>query len=371
MRICHLSDSHLGAGANHPRRGDSGLTLRQEDIVSSFVEAISRITELRPDLCLHAGDLFHDVRPLNRIMAIAGRELHRLADENGVPTVVIAGNHDAPKMSHVGAALEVYEQIENLYVAAAGRLQVFEIGEALICALPHCLTAESLKGELAKCVPPQDSRYKILLAHGVAAGMPQFSMADLGEQEIALGAMEPFHYVAMGHYHNYCRVAPRAYYAGSTERLSQAERESAKGFLVVDLEPFKVTFEEIRCRAMVDIEPIRAAGRRGDQIAAELKERVERLDSSDKIVRVTIDGVTDETLRTIPQEVISDLKRKSFSLNIRVERETSTEARIEVGRAGIGQLDQAFMEFIESVNVEGLDRERLKRDAVQYLSEEE
>jgi len=58
MKICHIADTHLGAGSNHPKRGTSGLTLRQEDILHSFVEAVDRIIQIRPDICIHSGDLF-------------------------------------------------------------------------------------------------------------------------------------------------------------------------------------------------------------------------------------------------------------------------------------------------------------------------
>jgi DNA repair exonuclease SbcCD nuclease subunit len=123
MKLCHFSDSHLGAGESHPRRGKSGLTLRQEDIINAFTEAVDKIIEIKPDLCIHAGDIFDSVRPLNRIMAIAGEQLYRLAEEHSIPTVLIAGNHDAPKQPHIGSAIEVYKQIDNLYVVSASRLE--------------------------------------------------------------------------------------------------------------------------------------------------------------------------------------------------------------------------------------------------------
>jgi DNA repair exonuclease SbcCD nuclease subunit len=84
--------------------------------------------------------------------------------------------------------------------------------------------------------------------HGVAAGMPEFSMADLGEQELPVDLMDRFDYTALGHFHNYCQVGKRAWYAGSTERLSQAERDTAKGFLEIDLDPLTVKFHQVHTR---------------------------------------------------------------------------------------------------------------------------
>ncbi|HUV30120.1 MAG TPA: metallophosphoesterase [Acidobacteriota bacterium] len=368
MKICHFSDSHLGAGENHPRRGPSGLTLRQEDIIRSFVEVVDRIIEIKPDVCVHSGDLFHTVRPLNAVMAIAGRELHRMAHVHGIPTVIITGNHDAPRRPYVGAALEVFRYIDNLFIAAAGRLEVFDINGARFFALPHCLTTGVLNAELTRCVPETGASYNVMVLHGVAAGMPQFSMADLGEQEVPLQAMDRFDYTALGHFHNYCRVAPRAYYSGSSERLSQAERESAKGFLEVDLEPFGVNFHEVSSRQMVDIPPIDAAGKRGDQVVALITQRLAEIDSSDKIVRVNVQGVSQETVKTMPAEVIAELKERSFALDIRLEKEKDAQADLQFGRSAIGRLDRSFLNYLETVDLEGFDRDRLRRNAVKYLT---
>ncbi len=370
MRICHLADSHLGAGSGRYEMGKRGLNCRQEDFVDGFTQAVDRIIEIKPDICIHAGDLFHDVRPSNRIMALAAEQLYRLAREAGIPMVIIAGNHDAPKQPHFGAALEVFAGIENLYPVCAGKLELIRIGEMAIHALPHCLTVPILKEELARCRPDQSARFNILVAHGVAAGMPEFSMADLGEQEIPLEDMARFDYTALGHFHNYTKVGPRALYSGSTERLSQTERDAPKGFVEVNLDPFDIRFHEVRTRRMVDIPVINAAGKRGDQLAAIIKDKIDSLDSSDKIVRIKVEGVSEETLKTIPSDVIRELKQKSFALNLSFEKEKSDSTDPAFGRTGIGRLDLGFIEFLETTDLKGFDRERLKQEAMKYLANE-
>jgi len=370
MRICHLADSHLGAGENHPRRGPSGLTLRQEDIIAAFVEAVDRIIEIKPDLCLHAGDLFHAVRPLNAIMAIAARELHRLAAINGIPTVIIAGNHDAPKQPHVGVALDVFRPIDNLHIAASGELCVFDIGGVKCHALPHCLTTTSLQQQIARLTPDPSAAYNVLIAHGVVAGMPEFSMADLGEQELPVDVLDRFDYAALGHFHNFSRVGERAWYSGSTERLSQAEREAPKGFVVLDMKPFEIRLQEVSCRAMVDVPTIDATGKRGDELARILAEQVAQVDGSDKIVRVKVTGVSEETLKTIPAAEIAALKERSFALDIRLEKGPGDASDPQFGRSAIGRIDERFLEFLDMADLQGFDRERLKSAAMRYLAEE-
>ncbi len=370
MRICHFSDSHLGAGDSYSRRGKSGLTERQEDIINGYVFAIDKIIELKPDVCIHAGDIFHRVRPLNSIMAIAAEQLHRLAAIEKIPTIVIAGNHDAPKQPHVGAAIDVFKQIENLHIVAGNALKKIQIGDTMFFALPHCLTTNELKTELDLCIPDSEYKNNVLIAHGVAAGMPEFSMADLGEQELPLESLNRFDYVALGHFHNYCKVAQTAWYAGSTERLSQSERDSAKGLLEVELNPLNVKFHEVESRAMISIDRIDVKGMRGDQVAEIIRKQLDQVDSTDKIVRVNVTGVTEETIKTMPADVVSRLKEKAFALDIRFERDKSESTDIGFGRSAIGRLDEGFIEYLLSVDLEGFDRDILKREALKYLSVE-
>ncbi|MEW5995628.1 MAG: hypothetical protein AB1744_14700, partial [Candidatus Zixiibacteriota bacterium] len=116
---------------------------------------------------------------------------------------------------------------------------------------------------------------------------------------------------------------------------------------------------------------INAAGKRGDQLAVILKERIEGLRSDDKIVRINVEGVTEETLKTMPTDIINELKQKSFDLRISFEKTRDEEAGVAFGRAAIGRLDVGFLEFLDSVDLTGFDRERLKQEALKYLQVED
>jgi DNA repair exonuclease SbcCD nuclease subunit len=206
------------------------------------------------------------------------------------------------------------------------------------------------------------------MLHGVAAGMKQFAMADLGEQEFPIELLEQFDYAALGHYHNSVAVTDRAWYAGSTERLSQAERESSKGFLEVNLEPFSVTFHEVHSREMVDLTIHHAAGERGDSLVKRIQAQLGEIDSSGKIVRVKVLKSTPELLKTLPSEELTELKSSTFSLDIRFERDADGAKSPEFGPTSIGRLDKAFLEYLDTVSLDGLDRDRLVQTAQKYLT---
>jgi DNA repair protein SbcD/Mre11 len=368
MRLCHFSDSHLGAGENIGRKGEGGLTRRQEDIINAFLEAVDKIAALKPDLCIHSGDLFHQVRPANRILAIAAGALHRLADIHGIPTIIITGNHDAPRLAQSWAALEVFKPISNLMIAASDGIHPFHIGDLCAFAVPHSTGETTIREYVESCQPDPAARFNILITHGVVAGMPEFSMAELGEQELPTAALDRFDYVALGHYHNYAKVAARAYYAGSTERLSQSEREFAKGFVELNLDPFDIRFHEVTSRAMVTVRLPDMTGKRGDEIGEVIAASIAQTGGEDKIVRLVIPGTSPESLRTIPTDLIADLKKNSFSLDIRFEP-TAHDASAPASslHLPVGGMDESFLAFLDRSNTPEDEKARLRESALHYL----
>lgn len=372
MRICHLADTHLGAGENHPRKSADGLTERQHDIIRTFTEAIDKIIELKPDLCIHAGDLFHTVRPTNRIMAIAAEQLHRIAEQARVPTLIITGNHDAPKQSGHGPALDVFRTIDHLTVVSHSRAEQVQAGGVMVTALPHCLTTEIQKAELAKCRPDTNANYNVLVMHGVAAGMDEFKMVELGEQELPLEVMRGYDYVALGHFHNFRQVAERAWYSGSTERLSQSEQGTDKGFIEVDLDEFSVTFHEVASRPMVDVPMLDATGLRGDEVLTMVRERLSEVGGEDKIVRMRLANVSEEARKTMPTHELQELRQRSYALDVQFQRlKKKSDQAATLGRSGIGRLDKAFLDFLATQSLEGFDIERLKSSALGYLTDDD
>src|SRR5579864_5756052 len=86
MRLLHTADWHIG-------RMTMGVS-RKPDLQSAVQEVITIALETKPDLIIHAGDLFDAIRPGWEDLqwgVDALRELAAIA-----PTVVICGNHDSP-----------------------------------------------------------------------------------------------------------------------------------------------------------------------------------------------------------------------------------------------------------------------------------
>ena len=85
MKLLHTADWHLGAKlGRHDRLEDHRAALRALLDVAAAE---------RPDLIVHAGDLFDAYRPPYRALRLGITALQRLAEI--APTVVISGNHDS------------------------------------------------------------------------------------------------------------------------------------------------------------------------------------------------------------------------------------------------------------------------------------
>lgn len=365
MRLIHFADNHLGAGVDR----------REQDILDGFAEAVDRIIALRPDLVINSGDMFHLVRPSNRVIAFASQQLLRLGREAGIPTVVISGNHDAPKQKQIEPVLSIFKEYENIHVICRSRYERITIGDCSISAIPHCLTVDILKEELEKIRPDPNAKYNILVLHGVAGGIKEFQMADLAEQKIDSSYFRRgFDYVALGHYHNFTRVEPMVYYCGSTERLSQAEANHPKGFIEVDFEKAeeedKVRFHEIKSRVMLDLPTIESKGKSAEQIMAELEQKVKEKSPDDKIIRVRLTDISEETYRSLPFDRIAELKKEAFSLDIRFEKEEKQEEALYAD-INLGRLDRAFEKFLDSKNIKSEDRDELKKIGLDYLRKAE
>ncbi|MFH1701392.1 MAG: exonuclease SbcCD subunit D [Candidatus Zixiibacteriota bacterium] len=363
MRICHFADNHLGAGSG----------ARENDIFEGFKNAVDGIIDLRPDLVINAGDLFHMVQPSNKVIAFASRQLLRLGREHKIPTVIISGNHDAPKQKHIASALSIFEDYENITVIYKSQYEEIKIGGVSISAVPHCLTPEILQRELEKIALDNNADKNILVLHGVVGGIKAFQMADLSEQMIPSDRFGDFDYVALGHYHNFTKVGKNVYYSGSTERLSQAESGHQKGFVEVDFYesgPPKIEFHKIPSRTMLDLPPLQVRGSSAEDIMSRIEKKIRDHNPEDKIIRLKVDGISEEAYRALAFDKIAELKNKAFALDIQFIKEEKKNDNLYAD-LNLGRLDMAFEKFIASGSIDSLDKEKLTRMGIEYLNRAE
>lgn len=130
MRLLHTADWHLGrATYNVPRADD------HDEVIAEILD-IAR-TE-KPDLIVHAGDLFDAVRPAYLEMTRGIQALQELAAV--APVVVLCGNHDSPALFRIFEQLLGEESrirfIDKARRPSDGGVLDFDLGEERVRLAP-------------------------------------------------------------------------------------------------------------------------------------------------------------------------------------------------------------------------------------------
>ena len=334
MRILHCADTHLGYSA-YRKVTEDGVNQREIDIYNAFTQCIDYAVRTKPDLVMHAGDLFDAVRPTNRAITVAVQQILRLSKEN-IPFIVISGNHETPKLKETGNIFTIFEHLAHVYPIHNNRYETISLKikdeTVVIHAIPQCQTPKEFESNFKKMEVKKNADFNLLLAHGAVAGIKEFKMNEFNELFIPLKNLtEDFDYIALGHYHMYTKLQENAFYAGSTEHLSFTEADSQKGFLEVDLgQKPRYRFTPLRTRVMIDAPSLDCSMLRIDQIMQKVKELIRAIDPKDKIIRIRLESIPAHIQRGIDYHQLRDLARTAVHFEIKpttlkTDKESLTE----------------------------------------------
>ena len=380
MKIVHLADLHLGYRAYH-RVTPRGVNVREADVADAFRRAVERTVELRPDLVLVAGDVFHTVRPSNTAIAGAFRQFSTLTESlPGVPVVMIAGNHDSPRSSDTGNILTLFREIPGMTVVTdeAAPVHLPEV-EATVLCLPHNSLATE-EGPTAMEPDPR-ARHNLLMLHGTVGGSVAEQklryVTEYGGATVLDTAIGPerWDYVALGHYHIATDLAPNMWYAGGIERTSTnvwMEADSEKGFIEYDTETRRARFHPLETRRVVDLPRISARGRSTADVDEAIREAVEGIAGgiAGKVVRLVVTDVPRPMLRELNHRRVRDWKAEAlhFHLDARppeVRRTMASGAPIR--RQTIREQVESYLERHWELTSDTLERKRLVELGSHYV----
>lgn len=335
MRILHCADTHLGYSA-YRKTTEEGVNQREIDIYDAFTQCIDYAVETKPDLMLHAGDLFDSVRPTNRAITVAFQQILRLSKEN-IPFVVISGNHETPKLKETGNIFTIFEHLDHVYPIHKNRYETvsLKIGDetVVIHAIPQCQNPDEFEANFKKIKVDKTADFNILVAHGAVAGIKEFKMNEFNELFIPVKNLkEDFDYVALGHYHMYTKLQQNAFYAGSTEHLSFTEANTQKGFIEVDLGKKRThRFIPLKTRVMVDVPVLDCSTFRIDQIIHKVIENIQAIDPKDKIIRIRLDNIPAHMQRGIDYHQIRECAKTAVHFEIKSTPVKTDEASLHEG----------------------------------------
>lgn len=365
MRLIHLSDTHLGRAEYSAYDPDLQINQREADIYRAFGEVVDYIVAAKPDMVIHAGDLFDSIRPPNRAMSEAFRQLHRLSAAR-IPTVIVAGNHSTPRDRSAGTIFDLFRYIPHIRPVYGGKYEKIEIGDAAVHAIPHTYSDADLADSIKRLAPDGSRKYNVMVTHAAIRGTDEASWGEFKEQVIPPDALDPaFDYIALGHYHKHLRVADNAYYSGSPERMSIREARDTKGFLDVRLGRLPPEHVPTHARKTIDLDPIDCAGAGADDIVRALEAALPP-DLSGAVLRVTLDGIEDHVHAALDRRRMRDL----VSMCAHCEFNYKWKPRDPRGASkstAIGSLGDEFRAFVGR-SAPGTSAKSLLKKGEEYLS---
>lgn len=343
MKIIHLADSHLGF-SSYGRLDQHGQNRIEEMVYSGFERTIEKIVQLKPDAVIHAGDVFHHVRPKIKPLVVFQRGLQRLT-EAGIPIIVISGNHDAPKSYSLTSPFRLFENLRDTHIAQRYKYECFEVGDHNFHCIPFCLDPEEYLTEFEKI---KRSGRDVLIMHGLVESLKNRRMMSVGEHELKDSLLKrDFDYIALGHFHGQTPIAENAWYSGSVEYFNFGEAKDTKGMLLVDLEQGCAKPVPLRPNYMIDHADVNCSGFSSEEIAVCLMDLCQEEEIKDKMIRITLTNVNRSAFRSIDQGRLNRLGASALYFKIKPE----------------------FLDEVEQ-NYRPVDRRRLNEEFARFMEDE-
>jgi len=355
----------------------TGLNQREVDTYEAFKQFVDYALEEKPDVILHAGDLFDSVRPTNRAICFVLGQLIKLS-EAGIPFVVISGNHETPRLKETGSVFSLFEHIHGVYVVYENKYELIEIDDLQLHAIPHSDDIEGEKNKMTLNIDANGSNFNsnfnfnVALIHAsvLGAGLPAFMMGDFNEQVVDIDDLAKLDYLALGHFHGCTRVMENAYYAGSTERFSFNEVNDKKGFLEVSLDANgekEVVFHPLKTREMADLEPIVCRSLDAHEIKRAIKSRIHECNPRDKVARLKVQDIPLHVYHSLDFDELKQLTKSAVHFEIKYEFQKDNEL-LSAERPTFRSLHSEFEHFIRTYTVGAhIDKTRLKELGLNYM----
>ncbi len=325
IKLLHFADLHLGV-ENYGRLDPAtGLSTRLMDFLRSYDQVVDYALENDVSLVVFAGDAYKTRDPSPTYQREFAQRIRRLSAA-GIPTVLVAGNHDTPSAVGRAITVEIFAtlEVENVYVAKKPEVINIETkdGPVQIVALPWVTRSALLARDEYKnknleeinqlildriinivegddgLISQLDSTVSgatptILAAHATVQGAVYGSERSvmLGQEMIlppSLARNPAFDYVALGHIHKHQVLyeEPPVIYSGSIERIDFGEEREDKGFVVAEVERGRVSWQFVKTDARpfvtikVDVQ--------SDDPTAEILEAIAARDIEGAVVRLII-----------------------------------------------------------------------------------
>ena len=320
--IAHLSDLHLGYLSGRKKLDENGFNVRENDGYVAYERVVDQIIEEGVDMVLVAGDMFHSPRPKNHTILIAQEGLRRIS-EAGIPTYIIAGNHDATDIRAEVPSSRLLNEPSGSIFSYSDPYIVREIHPGIFM---HFVSHHAFvdQDETMDEIQLIDGAVNLLASHGSCydtnMGVILRTPNEPREVIIPQAVMDmPWDYTFLGHIHERGWISStnggrtdtanrKQFYNGSLLRRGFADKESVNGrgwtkWTVNDDKSIDCKMFTIPEREQLDMEPIEVEGKKTQAVEKEIVDQLKSIDKymidkygeintlNTPIVRQTIVGV--------------------------------------------------------------------------------
>lgn len=228
IRLLHLADVHLGK--TFRMLGQRGSAQRRA-IKGAFERAVGVALERKVHLVLIAGDLFDNPRPSDSLVEFVGTQLRQL-DGAGIPTILLAGNHDVGEDGYVGPAVKLRELTSGLYLIGPEN-EVHMFSELDLTVLARSAVPGQTTSPLAGWPKERRTRFAVGVTHGATYRGGQVEGPHvIHPNEIRDLGLD---YLALGDWHSAFEITPppaSAWYSGAPEWLDFNQTRTGHVLLV-------------------------------------------------------------------------------------------------------------------------------------------
>jgi len=395
----HIADLHLGYAQYN-------LEARRQDFDNALKEAVDKTIELKPDLMLIAGDIFHQARPSNITLETAITNFRRLRDA-GIPVLAVDGGHDSAPNIVTGTILNPLDSAGLLHYLPRQEGACWQNENCYVYGVPNFRTRRKTDEQLPLFLEqnkpaPDPSTFNIFLFH-MAIDLPYiekpYQMEAEGSPELI---PEGFNYFAGGHVHKPSKTKFKnglLVYSGCTETVNYDDAQIEKGFYHVQVNekgeptlnrialqtsrrfivlepdytgmlPAKITQSAVQLVKENDQEGVvlvlvvkgvlPAEASRAEVDLAQIREVASKALLVYPIMRLRETEVPEEIIRTIFEGGLKDLKTKSFEYFVQIFSERySREQAEKIARLAVNVLDPLVRK----------DEDKVKHEMEAYMNE--
>ncbi|MEM3858735.1 MAG: metallophosphoesterase, partial [Candidatus Micrarchaeaceae archaeon] len=325
-------------------------------------DIIEYAKENKIKLIVHSGDVFDRINPklsyISRLMKILYK-----ATKDGITLIIISGNHDQPKIRGTFNPLELFDQLDNVYVFTEPGIVSIEDTDFICIPSPREWSkfAENFNTILNETLEKykHESDMSVLVTHIQISSIIDKSTLDI--EPFIVNGINPdkipkiFNYIALGHIHTKQQIngRPEMYYSGSTSLLSFNEINTEKYFLDVEIEPkTEPVIKPIKIDLLYDLKELKIDAEKmktEEDILNSIDYYIKNIKIENSILKIIFYNCTDIFYSIIDSsKIVSKLKQYNIlGLKIELKRNENENALVNATNIDINNLLRPVMDELK------------------------